>query len=582
MVTRNPSPYNRLQPVALTTFTGGLNLRRNQFQLADTETPDMLNIDVDPRGGFSSRKGWLRWNADDIVDVDVVTWQPRNAYLHTNNDGSQVVYIVNGAVVYKAAADGVFSVVAGITAAATPHGADFATWDQTVYVANGMTQPSHSISTIGTVTALGVTFSEVDAPVAGMMPHAEFVEAHGDYLFVACTIESAVNHFSRIRWSHPSRPDSWRELDFLDIDKGGGRITALVSFQDHLLIFKTTGCYALYGYDEDSWQLVTLSEKIGCPAQTAVTRSETAVYFFSSSNKAGIYAYNGDPPVYLSEKLRTAFEQIDAFTNCFVSWAGRRLWVSVPWMPETGGGSTPTTTFVLDIDIGDEGAWTQYRSIYGSIASVLDGSDANVKFPLANFWSTSAAGMITLDAIDGAFDQVLPGGVLGVTPDDDSILVTDGDIPIAVTADAEGQAYDCYYRTPWLTMGMPDLLKSWRRPTFICRRQINEVDLIVESYRDYDETTVRRSNIVTIPQAVTNLWTTTGAPIDEGIEWTATGDPPGGEWTEGARGGLIKRGGPMGHAAALQLRVRPSPSTPRQKWGVDGIVMKILTRRTRT
>ena len=83
------------------------------------------------------------------------------------------------------------------------------------------------------------TWSEVDAPTSNTMPQAEYVAGHASYLFVACTDEADGNHFARVRWSHPDKPDSWRADDFLDIDSGGGRITGLMSFRDHLLIFKT-------------------------------------------------------------------------------------------------------------------------------------------------------------------------------------------------------------------------------------------------------------------------------------------------------------------------------------------------------
>ena len=32
-------------------FTGGLNLRADQFNLGVSESPTLLNVDVDPRGG---------------------------------------------------------------------------------------------------------------------------------------------------------------------------------------------------------------------------------------------------------------------------------------------------------------------------------------------------------------------------------------------------------------------------------------------------------------------------------------------------------------------------------------------------
>ena len=42
---------------ALESFSGGLNLRSDQFNLAQNESPDLLNVDVDPRGGVRLRKG---------------------------------------------------------------------------------------------------------------------------------------------------------------------------------------------------------------------------------------------------------------------------------------------------------------------------------------------------------------------------------------------------------------------------------------------------------------------------------------------------------------------------------------------
>jgi len=38
-------------------FSGGLNLRSDQFQLADNESPLMLNVEIDPRGGIFGRGG---------------------------------------------------------------------------------------------------------------------------------------------------------------------------------------------------------------------------------------------------------------------------------------------------------------------------------------------------------------------------------------------------------------------------------------------------------------------------------------------------------------------------------------------
>jgi hypothetical protein len=428
-----------------------------------------------------------------------------------------------------------------------------------------MFRPSIRVEGTGSVTTLtSNTWSEVEAPTHNTMPQAEYVCGHAGYLFCAVTVEDTVNRFARVRWSHPSKPDSWRQSDYLDIDTGGGRITGLMSFRDHLLIFKTNSMWALYGYDDDSWQLIKVSISVGCPSITAASRSETSVFFFSASDKGGIYGYNGTSPVYISENLRPAFEDILSYTNVFVSWAGRRLWVGVPWIRDAGSTASVSSVFVFDPDIG-QGAWTMYRSDYGAVGPVLDGSDVNAKYPLAALWSDQAAVMVQLDYIDDAYDVIVGGSP---TP------------PF-------GQRFDSYYRTRWLHAGWPDRKKSWRRPTFIARQVNRDVDLLVETFRDYNETTVQRTRTLRVRAEGDSYWTETGFVEADvgGFDWTEGGgaDPSGtgADWGLERRGANLIRAGSMGLARSVQMRVRNSPNTEQIKWGIDGIVAKFVNRRFR-
>ena len=583
---------NRLEPINLMDYTGGLNLRASQFQLADNESPDMLNIDIDPRGGFYTRRGWQRWNDLEIVDLEAVTWAPRNIAMHIRADGTESVYVVNGATIYIAPPTGVFTVVPTIVASATPHGADFASWGDDMYIVTGYNTTSYKQSATGTVTAQDPdAWSEVDAPTGGCLPEAEFIEAHSGYLFVANTSETTTPQRSRLRWSHPNRPDAFREDDFLDIEQGGGAITGLLSFRDHLLIFKTNSIWALYGYDEDSWQLIKVSTSVGCPGPTAISRSESTAFFYSASERGGIYAYSGEAPVYISEKLRPAFEEIIDFHNVFVSWAGRRLWVSVPWVKDIGPTTDPTTCFVLDTDIGEGGAWTMYRSEFGSIGPVLDGPDIDAKYPLAALWSALAATVITLDYIDDGYDSILEPLSLAATPaiaGELPYLVTDTDQEIGVGGESVlGQRFQSYYRTRWLHAGWPDRKKSWRRPTFICREVGRDTDLLVETFRDYNESVVHRTRTLHLRTQGTAYWTDEGYLDSEtgGFDWTAGGaDDPSGrgaDWGAQQAGSVLVRSGSLGLAKSVQMRVRVSPTTPLRQWGVDGIVAKFINRRFR-
>lgn len=580
---------NRLEPINVVDFTGGLNLRRSEFQLADNESPDLLNVDIDPRGGFATRKGWQRWNIDDAVDVTTVQWEPRNAYAVSHANGRQDTYIANSdKKIYYSEPDAVFHRLGTVAANGVPHGADFATWGTDVYLALGMFTQSARASITHTVTTLTPeTWSEVDAPIANTMPRAEYVEAHAGYLFIAVTQEASVNYYSRVRFSHPGYPDRWRQSDYIDIDAGGGRITNLMSFQDHLLIFKTNSVWALYGYDESSWQLVKVSTALGCPGPQGCTRSETAVYFFSSADRGGIYGYNGQQPLYLSDRLRPAFEEILNSDNVFVSWAGRRLWVSVPWVKNVGSTVDPSTTFVLDLDVGQSGAWTMYRSSLGSLGPVLDGgADINGSNPVGALWSDELAVLVILDYIDGAYDLLLRETTLA-TSAGDSIVTTSG-LEIRVTGEGTvGDEFDTYYRTRWLNGGWPDRKKSWRRPTFICRQVPIPIDLIVETFRDYNETQIQRSRTLHLRAKGIAYWTTEGFAdeIDHGFDWTTGGKDDrsgrGANWGITQAGSTLERAGSQGLARAVQMRVRPSPTTPLRKWGVDGIVAKIVMRRFR-
>jgi hypothetical protein len=578
---------NRLEPLNLMDFTGGINLRRNQFQLADNESPDMLNVDIDPRGGFATRKGWQRWNFEDIIEPgEAVEWKPRSAFAHTWSTGAQQIYVANANKLYSAGSNAVFTELAGVPGEAAPHHYDYASWGDDLYIACGMFKLSfRRTRDEAPLTMNPFQWSEVEAPTSNVMPQAEYVAGHGGYLFVACTSELGVNHFSRVRWSHPGKPDSWRETDFVDIDTGGGRITGLMSFRDHMLIFKTNSMWALYGYDEDSWQLMKVSISVGCPSITAATRSETAVYFFSASDKGGVYGYAGESPTYISENLRPAFEAAAAYENVFVSWAGRRLWVGVPWVKDIGPTTSVSTLFVLDPDIGD-GAWTMYRSNYGAVGPVLDGSDINAKYPMAAFWSEHVAAMVVLDFTEQAYDYLLAPPVLGALPD--AYLVTDTDAEIGVEGfGAFEQPFDSYYRTRWLHAGWPDRKKSWRRPTFIVRQVQRDVDLLIESFRDYNETTIHRTRILHLRSQGNNYWTDTGAAesLIGGFDWTEGGfeDPSGrgADWGIERAGSNLERAGSMGLARSVQMRVRSSPTTEREKWGVDGIVAKFVNRRFR-
>ena len=84
-------------------FRGGLNLRADQFNIAENESPALLNVEVDPRGGVRRRDAVAKVNAtaldDEIVSLmthyEAGTNQVLVATLDAAITKSQIYYVAD-------------------------------------------------------------------------------------------------------------------------------------------------------------------------------------------------------------------------------------------------------------------------------------------------------------------------------------------------------------------------------------------------------------------------------------------------------------------------------------------------------
>lgn len=568
----------RLQPLSLRDFTGGLNVRDNSFQLGDNESPAMLNVLVDSRVGFATRGGWVRWTPTD--DAAIITWDPRNAVLHQYHDETFAVYVANDGIVYRTDVSGNLDATP-ITCFATDHLADFTAWGDTMYIATGAGHPSwkHTDSTATSMTMAGNgTWNDLYTTPGfpgNVMPSAELVEAHAGYLFVADVSDDSLTpgtfqrHPNRIRWSHPDSPEDWATDDFLDIETGGSRIRALQSFQDHLLIFKDSTVWALYGYDLESWQLVQVSNKSGCESPTAVTSSETSCYYYSPNGRSAIYEItSGNRPTSITEPIRQVMSEATLCECVWLNWASNRLFAQLPWKfddaPATAasmddrrgrsGGTTDesTTTFIFDPAIGD-GAWEAHAPAFGSLRTVIE--SPGDKTPIAVHMG------------DGPERCLLRLGALGSAAID------------FIKADGSPSPFDVFYTTNWKDGGAEELRKSWRRPRFIINNPEADFELRVDAFRNYDPAAPYRSWVVGIDSFGRTYWRDLGAaaPEGDGFDWD-----DGSLWEGESKGSRIVRGGPLGVARSIQLRFTPTPASLGRAWGVDAVTLKFIQRRFTT
>lgn len=352
-----PTPIQLLQ---VDDFTGGLNFRADMFQLRGTESPDMLNIDLDPRGGFAQR------DSVTVLNPTSLRSSPQNLWPFSTTGGLKQIVVQQGSnFAYSTGGNFTYVIPDALATVGTMRAATF---KDLCYIQRNAEQVA--VKWDGTTaTPLGTSFNDdVTSPTGANMPKAKVIAAHMGRVWVANTIEAGPATFkSRVRFSHPNQPADFRTNDFIDVDIGhdGDEITALVPWQDRLLVFKNNSTYVITGYDPDSFQVFPVSQTVGAISQEACAATEYGVYFFHWPD--GVYLYDGHAVKWQWERISPKIEDgtipSAGQTLITLGWLKRRLWVGVPY----SASATNNRTFCFDPSLGSIGGWTQYDLPLGAM-----------------------------------------------------------------------------------------------------------------------------------------------------------------------------------------------------------------------
>lgn len=524
-------------------FTGGLNLRADQFQLAPNESPKMLNVEIDPRGGVFSR-GAMRSIATAVTPTN---WSPET--LMTFYADTHYLMLTTG----KTGAtngDVLYSTGSAFTSLAVPvseeHGASFAPWGDDLYMATGHTSVSYKWATtpalaLTAMTANGPTWqNSYTSGLSGVhMPKAKHAVAHAGKLFCAYTTEEDGVHPDRIRWSHPNSPGNWAQQDYIDINTGSSGITALTVFAGHLLIFKHNAVFAVFGYDSDTFQVVEVSRNVGAGTPHAVCTTERGVYFFSYPD--GLMLYNGERISDLFEAIRPAMElgQINpnAIDEVYVNYVNRRVWVSLPYSEDTPP-SYPSVSFVYDPSISQRGAWVLF--------STADGR--------------GAAGGCTYTTATGATKHVI------AHPTSPVVLQVDMyNSPYDNIDGVTNYQFASRYRTRWIDAGSYSQKKMFRRPDIVAKQSDVDSVITIKAYGDYEEADngeIRQYDVYVPSSGSGMVWGFSN--------WGSS------NWGAPNLGSQIVSGRSIGLAKSVQLEfVGPSGIS----WGVNSYTLKYNPRK---
>ena len=539
-------------------FTGGLNLEANVFQLQPNQSSDMLNVDLNQRGGFQRRLGLERINTTAVGGLSAGSFAPQRLFPWYAEQGNKVMLATDTKVFHSTG--GNFTDL-GVTSDAV-NGAQFGSWttEASTYLymslGHGYAPRKWDGTTLTTLTASGTGAwqDDLSTPNGTHMPKATHIAVHGERMWVADTTESTVHHPNRVRFSHPLFPESWREQDYIDVVGGGSSITGIVPFAGHLLVFKAKAVFAIYGYSDDTFQMVEITRSVGAANSKSIVANEQGVYFFSYPD--GVFFYDGKgirdifvnlrPLIYDAEISETSLSAIS------MGFANKKLFLSLPsgavpngsaptYDASTvtydqygrlyGGGAratSATVSFVWQSTVGREGAWTVYRTSdgYGYVSPI-------------QFTDSS-------------------GATNYVAAHPHQPYVFKFDFPNLYTDNVTGTAvaYDSYYLMPWQDAGNYVTNKFWRRPEFVLRRESSPVSLDVEIFHDWNTIDVEKSYTIS-----------NGAVDTTGLDYSGWNDPDLGSSNIKAHS--------LGLAKAVQLKISSTQPLP---WCVNSIAYKYNPR----
>lgn len=516
-------------------FNGGLNLAEDPYDLAPNESPLLQNVDINRRGGFSIRRGTRTWisTTTGLSNVDsMYTYVDPTGVRHLLAASNRQVKRWDGAA---------WTEIAPVVASSGR--SVFVEMRGDLYIVNSNADV-RKWSGSGTATAMTIPAynDDISAPNEGNFVRGLTACVHNGVMFVGNVYDSidSVFHYSRIRWSHPLKPEDWRTNDYIDIDPedGAGRIRALVSFGDRLLVFKDRAIYAVHGYPPEGFSVVPITKEVGAPSQQAVTSTEGAIYFWDK--QIGLCQFDGKKVAWLFDRLYPLIDD-NKLNNAYnfqviCQYHNRRVWVSVPYLADPY--ANLFISLVYAPDVGKAGAWTLHTKTLFSfhVHRTADaGSDPND----AHLLGGNGAYVFELDVENYYEDQIAGGS--------------------ATTA-----KIDAFYQTRWYDAQNPAMKKRWKRPVFVVGRNATQ-EFQVDVFTDYDPTHVKKTfSIFTDVGGTEGIWDV--SDWDE-VVWAA----------EVADRSQVLRGSVLGPGISKALRIRNV--TKGVDWRIHGLTMKWIPRK---
>lgn len=524
-----------LRQAVIGDFRGGLNLSDDLFKLGENESPDMLNMDVDARGGLSLRGGMVA--RSEQLDIENYSGSGVGRFLTADGETAEVVFAMGrdlssfGAVGLSAqSVDGLVNVVVGPAVdLVNPQGdtdVAFVQFNDVVYQISQRFNLATFVLDVpsGVVARTISAFGGLPWGTGGFVPRGTTGAVFDNRLWVGNTEEDGDRFRNRIRFSEDSEA-RFEEDNFIDIDVGedGDRITALVVHGEILIVFKQRSMYAVIPVDDEFlYQVVPISSSVGVRSNEAATSTPFGLMFWDG--RAGLHVWSENEPTPVSDRIVQAIHErrIPYDGDVAVSWVKDRIWCSVEF-------DSRREVFLFDPELG---AWMRYAPGVERGFQVGD-----------TFWaySRNLRRWLEID-IRSSLDDL--------------------------NFDTLPESIPSYWVSPWIDGGNHVLPKRFRRPRFVLAASFNGGVLDVEVRGDLDpRNNVRRFDVM-LPQRVGD--TAWGVLEWNEDDWGAFGE----EYADCLQGPAV------GNFKSVQFRIN-GPTTV-ARWRLDALSVGYLNRTLRS
>ena len=550
-------------------FKGGLNLRADQFNIAENESPALLNVDVDPRGGVRRRDAVTKVNStaldDDIVNLISHYEEGQNQVLAAVATATETKLLWNDDVTGDF--DGTVSYGGTDVQFDTTQPPRGVTFNGYTYIVNGkfLTSTGHTTYSVvrwsGADGSTALATPDIDGS-DGHFPNARYTTTWAEYIWVAYTLESGTTHKNRVRWSKVNDAENWTAADYIDIDIGedGDHITAIIPDADRLLVFKENSIYAIYGFSSDSFEVRNITRTAGCRDGSQPVAATAGIFFWYAEE--GVYLLSYDALAWAFERIKPAMTYdvgqpaLTLGTAPSLMWFDERLWVSVDYQSDDNvSGSNQNNrrnVFVWDPSLTETGAWMRHDINARSLLAYRPTGDTHLGI---------AATSVITDVAE--FNRI---SKLDQNADVDDYGAGSADEIVS------------YYQTGWFIGNRPTFPKRWGKTRTVLLAD-NNLRIYMYIYKDYDlsgwVSPAYYKDITGMDSPAT--WDTDPSGSGDGVwdtsEWQAAGT---------SDRYLFARWPTVGTAQAISLRFKVSPSVSlRGKWGVTSIIGMYRTRRLR-